>query len=505
MLPLPAEDFSTERLTLAFSPPVRTAAEPPRYLLRGRLGRGGMGEVYLGTMISPAGQRLVAIKQLLPRGAAESEARRRLVAEARLVFQLNHANISQVLDLGANERGTFVVMEYVQGLDLSALIRVLRGKKYALDVASAIYIAREVARALDYAHRRVDDAGCPLGLVHGDVTPQNILLSVEGEVKLTDFGIARALGTLAPGSRIRGGTPGYIAPETVHHDPDHRADIYGLGMTLCAALTGGEKEIEPRRLRSLRTDASAGLCAIVERATAARPEQRFLSAGDLERALALELARRHPSFTPSALAAIVGDHALAQPRVLDSTNQTLTSLTQSEAYEEPSEPARPLRTQTLAQPETPRRASWRPGLLIAAFIIAAASGAVMIVRSQPIAPAAPVVAQEPPPPREEPAAPPPAPAPAPAPAIVKPPSRPARVAHAAPRVKADPGYISINSTPWGALYVDGRRVADETPVYRLPLAPGPHRISVLFGDRNSSPVQRVIVHSGQTRTLGFER
>jgi serine/threonine protein kinase len=500
MLPLPAEDRSTERLTLAFSQPARGLAERPRYVLRGRLGRGGMGEVYLGTMLSPAGQRQVAIKRLLPRGD-ESEAQRRLVAEARLVFQLNHANISQVLDLGANERGTFVVMEYVHGLDLAALIRVLRSKQCALDIASAIYIAREVARALDYAHRRVDDAGHALGLVHGDVTPQNILLSVEGEVKLTDFGIAHALGTLAPGSRIRGGTPGYMAPETRRQDPDHRADIYGLGMTLCAALTGSP-EIEPRFLRASRPDATSGLCAIIERATAERPERRFLSAADFERALALELARRCPSFTPSALAGIVTEHAQGAARMIDGgRNQTITSITYSEAQ------IAPPRTQTLADLPPPRR--WkRPALLAVVLAITAASAAIAVVRTPKAPP--PVLTAEPA--IEQPAAPAPA-APAPAtpppvvthPVVTHAPARTPRTQHAVSRPKAEPGYVSVNSTPWGALYVDGRRVADETPVYRLPLTPGAHRISVVFGDRNPSPPQRVIVRPGQTRTLGFER
>ena len=496
MLPLPAEDRSTERLTLAFSPPARGQSEPPRYVLRGRLGRGGMGEVYSGTMFSPAGQRQVAIKRLLPRGD-ESEARRRLVAEARLMFQLNHGNIARVLDLGANERGTFVVMEYVQGLDLAALIRVLRSKQCALDIASAIYIAREVARALDYAHRRVDDAGHALGLVHGDVTPQNILLSIEGEVKLTDFGIARALGTLAPGSRIRGGTPGFIAPETTRHDPDHRADIYGLGMTLCAALSGGT-ETEPRMLRASRPDATSGLCAIVERATAERPERRFLSAGDLERALALELARRYPTFMPSALAGLVAEHALGATRMIDARQQTITSITYSQAQ------VAPPRTQTLAELEKPK--AWRrPALLALVLLITAASAALAIVRTPKLEPVATT-----PPPVAAPIAVPAPPAPPP---VAEPPravvihaaARPQRIQRSVPRAKPEPGYVSVNSTPWGALYVDGRRVSDETPVYRLPLPPGPHRISVVFGDRNPSPPQRVIVRAGQTRTLGFER
>jgi len=138
----------------------------------------------------------------------------------------------------------------------------------------------------------------------------------------------------------------------------------------------------------------------------------------------------------------------------------------------------------------------------------AASAAVAILRSMP--------AETPPPPRfaaPMPAAAPPEPAPAPEPERAKPtPPPPPAVTHAPSRSHAraaharpDPGYVSVSSTPWGAVYIDGRRVAEETPVYRLPLSPGPHRVHIVYGDRASSAVQRVIVHSGQTRTLGFDR
>src|SRR4030095_604144 len=114
---------------------------------------------------------------------------------------------------GENEEGTFVVMEYVRGCDLRTLLLQLEHEGRTLDAATAVYVAREGARGLDYAHRRTDTAGRALGIVHGDVTPQNILLSSEGEVKLADFGIARAIHTPAPGEGLVGGTPGFMAPE----------------------------------------------------------------------------------------------------------------------------------------------------------------------------------------------------------------------------------------------------------------------------------------------------
>src|SRR4029079_7505720 len=131
----------------------------------------------------------------------------------------------------------------------------------------------------------------PLDLVHGDVTPGNILLSIEGEVKLTDFGIARALGTTAPGTHLSGGTPGFVAPESDAGLVDHRSDIYSLGITLHTALSGdlGEEGVAAGALRRQRPDVSPELEQAIRRMTAARPADRFLSAAEVEQVLALEL------------------------------------------------------------------------------------------------------------------------------------------------------------------------------------------------------------------------
>src|SRR5262245_3983922 len=116
-----------------------------------------MGVVHRGTLVTPAGQRPVAIKRLSARRDADPAARDRLVGEARIVFRLTHANICQVLDLAEGEDGTYVIMEYVEGLDLHALGRRLEAAGRTLEPAIVLYVARELARALDYAHRRADD------------------------------------------------------------------------------------------------------------------------------------------------------------------------------------------------------------------------------------------------------------------------------------------------------------------------------------------------------------
>jgi hypothetical protein len=363
----------------------------PRYILHQELGAGGMGVVHLGTLVSPAGHRRVAIKQLVARGVIDERGRARLIAEARLVFRLTHTNICQVLDLGENERGTFVVMELVTGLDLRALLGELRAQGRRLDVASAVYIAREVARALDYAHRRSDDRGAPLGLVHGDVTPQNVLTSIEGEVKLTDFGIARALGTAAPGAGILAGTRGFLAPERASGGGDHRADIYALGVTLLVALGGdgpADATPDPGRLAALRPEVSAELVAIIRRAVAVDPAARFLSAAALEGDLSLELARRFPAFTPSQLAHVVRQCRQRTPNVDEPVagvaTDTLTSLVDDGRTTEPdASPAAAAvaaggLTQTAAAP-LPRR---RLGLVTALALLAVAALVAVAVRAR---------------------------------------------------------------------------------------------------------------------------
>ncbi len=206
-------------------PTVITRQGAQDVVLHDLLGRGGMAVVYRGTQVTPAGTRTVAIKRIADRGGKEETDR--LVSEGQLVFRLNHANICQVLDLAVTAEGTFLIMEYVDGTDLARMIAHAADAGQPLDVAFAVYAARETARALDYAHRRTDDRGRALLLIHGDVTPQNILISREGEVKLSDFGIARSFGNSAPGNNLsRAGTPYFIAPEVMEAGSDRRADVY---------------------------------------------------------------------------------------------------------------------------------------------------------------------------------------------------------------------------------------------------------------------------------------
>jgi len=210
-----------------------------KYFLHERLGAGGMAEVFRATY-SPEGgfEKQVAVKRVLPAYADDEEFLALFRREAELGSLLIHPNIVQVLDLGRHQNTVFLAMEYVQGLPLSQLLK--RMSERRLPPAVVTYIGAEIASALAYMHSRADSNGAPLGLVHRDLNPPNILLSRIGEVKLSDFGIARAASrdSLTRAETVRG-KAGYMAPEQVRGETlDRRADLFALGLTLHEALTG---------------------------------------------------------------------------------------------------------------------------------------------------------------------------------------------------------------------------------------------------------------------------
>jgi len=208
-----------------------------KYFLHERLGVGGMAEVFRATY-SPEGgfEKVVAIKRILPAYAEDEDFVTLFRREAELGSLLNHPNIIQVLDVGRFADTYFMAMEYIDGMSLRELLK----SRGPLPPAVVAYLGAELGEALDYVHRRTSSEGVLLRLVHRDVNPPNILLSRIGEVKLGDFGVARA-GTqvqLTQANRVRGKL-GYLAPEQARGQSfDGRADLFALGVTLHEALTG---------------------------------------------------------------------------------------------------------------------------------------------------------------------------------------------------------------------------------------------------------------------------
>jgi serine/threonine protein kinase len=213
-----------------------------KYTLVERLGRGGMADVWKAKISGPGGfQRTLVIKRILPHLVEDEQFKSMFVAEARLSARLNHANIVQVFELGDVDGEFYLAMEYVRGRDLVNVVRaqLLKGLP---PPGMGAFVARELCRALAYAHALTDDSGTPLRLIHRDVSPSNVMISFDGAVKLLDFGIAKALAEANENRTVTGtlkGKFGYMSPEQVEgKEVDHRSDLFAAGVVLHEILTG---------------------------------------------------------------------------------------------------------------------------------------------------------------------------------------------------------------------------------------------------------------------------
>jgi serine/threonine protein kinase len=212
-----------------------------QYELLERIASGGMAELFRARRSGVEGfQKIVAIKKILPHIAGNDEFITMFADEAKLAAQLNHPNIVHIFDLGKIESGGyFIAMEFVEGRDLRAILKSAREIGQPLPVPLSIYIACKIAAALDYAHRRRESDGRELKIVHRDVSPQNILISYEGDIKLCDFGIAKAASKASQTeSGALKGKVRYMSPEQAWGKPiDRRSDLFSLGAVLFEMLT----------------------------------------------------------------------------------------------------------------------------------------------------------------------------------------------------------------------------------------------------------------------------
>src|SRR5262245_29137490 len=203
-----------------------------------RLGAGGMAEVFLAKKRGAEGTfKLLVVKRILPAHGSSRRFRSMFVEEAHLATRLNHPNIVQVYEFSDHgEDGLLLSMEYVEGFDLGKLMAAAKAKGARIPPYVAAFIVSEAAKGLHYAHERRDEGGVPLAIVHRDVSPQNVLLSYEGIVKIADFGIASAnLFREEPG--VLKGKFGYMSPEQARGERvDRRSDIYALGVVLYELL-----------------------------------------------------------------------------------------------------------------------------------------------------------------------------------------------------------------------------------------------------------------------------
>ena len=210
-----------------------------RYRIERYLTEGGMGAIYVGKKLGPGGfEKDVVLKQLLPEHTSRPEFRDLFFREAKISATLDHANIVHTFDLVESDESLFIVMEYVRGADLRTICRRAKLRRRQLSPAAAIQIALEILAGLSYAHTRRDPNGVSLDIIHRDVSPSNILCSAQGEVKLSDFGIAKASTHSSVFYRVRGKV-GYMSPEQARNQPiDARTDLYSVAVCLYEALTG---------------------------------------------------------------------------------------------------------------------------------------------------------------------------------------------------------------------------------------------------------------------------
>lgn len=213
----------------------------PRFKIVRKLDAGGMAEVYHAEQESLEGfRKTVAVKKVLPHLVQNEKFLRMFLDEARLSLRMSHANVVQVFDVGQAGGSYYVIMEFVDGVNLKQVNEFMRARGTTLPVEQAVFIMVETCKGLQYAHTITDSNGKPLGIVHRDVSPPNILISKQGEVKLVDFGLAKAADQLEhtdPG--VVKGKFSYLSPEAVEgQEVDRRADIFAAGILLWEILTG---------------------------------------------------------------------------------------------------------------------------------------------------------------------------------------------------------------------------------------------------------------------------
>src|SRR5262249_14411803 len=212
-----------------------------RYLLVQRLSRRGLGEIFVAKPGLAGFEKRAVIKKVLPHLAADEVFISRFVDEAQVAIKLQRVNVAQVFEVGRVGDEYFLALEYVDGRDLRRILAVLAHRRLRLPVDLALFIARELANGLAYAHRRTTADGASLNLVHCDISPPNVLVSFEGETKVIDFGIAKsAMRGTATDPKVGFGKFGYMAPEQLIRGGvvDHRTDLYAAGVVLYELLTG---------------------------------------------------------------------------------------------------------------------------------------------------------------------------------------------------------------------------------------------------------------------------
>ncbi len=304
---------------------LRSRGRPRVYELQERIGVGGMGEVYRGT--SPDLNRQVAVKRMLDRESADEDLKALFLREVAVAATLEHHNVIEVLDAGQSGPELYLVMEFVDGPALAEIVEVLRRENKILPIEVSCGVVSSVALGLTHAHERALPDGTPLGIVHRDVAPENVLVGTDGVPKIVDFGLATLAGHNLTEPGIIRGRPRALSPEQARGDPtDVRSDIFSLGAMLFE-LVAGQALYPNEAIATLLWKVAAGdyppleprlshvdsdLVALIQRALAVDPADRFRSTREMERALDHFRAARGMRMSSRALSQVV---SMTWPRI----------------------------------------------------------------------------------------------------------------------------------------------------------------------------------------------
>lgn len=278
-----------------------------------RIAQGGMAQIYKAKTADPNGiARLVVIKRILPHISSNPEYVEMLIDEAKIAVHFNHGNIAQIYDLGKAGDDYFIVMEYVDGKTLGQIVREFKDREEKVPLEIAVYCLMEVCRGLDYMHSRTNADGKPLGVVHRDISPQNIIMSYSGTVKIIDFGVAKAVEKSSnTESGVLKGKFAYMSPEQAQGNPiDRRSDIFAAGILLWEVITGERlfkrksnldtvKAVQKAQVTppsKMRKGVPKALDKIIQKALARKPSSRYQQASEMAEDLARFLSEHYPDF-----------------------------------------------------------------------------------------------------------------------------------------------------------------------------------------------------------------
>lgn len=353
-----------------------------KYLLLERISVGGMAEVFKAKTFGVEGfEKIIAIKKILPAMAEDADFIQMFIDEAKIAGQLNHANICQIFELGKIDDSHFIAMEYIWGKDLLQIQNRFRRLKKHMPVQMAAFVMGKVCEGLDYAHRKKDATGKPLNIIHRDVSPQNVITSYDGEVKVIDFGIAKAASRSSKTQAgVLKGKFGYMSPEQVGGKTlDQRTDIFAVGTILYELLTSerlfmGESDFATlEKIRSaqvpppstINKEIPPELDRIIMKSLARDTADRYQWGSDMHDDLADFAAQFEPVYNAKALATWMRDAFSAEMRkesaVLEQQRKIgKEAMTQGGPSKAGAPPSARLRTPTLAPTSSAPRAAPEP-------------------------------------------------------------------------------------------------------------------------------------------------